>query len=45
MTPIRGFLLSFAIGLVALFGAHTALADSFSQPLVVGAPAGPIPTA
>jgi hypothetical protein len=45
MTPIRGFLLSFAIGLVGLFGAHSALADAFAQPLVVGTPAGPIPTA
>ena len=45
MTPFRAFFLSFAIGLLGLLSAHSVLADAFAQPLVMGTPAGPIPTA
>ena len=45
MTPFRGFVLSFALGLMSLFSVHAVLADAFSTPLVAGTPAGPIPTA
>ena len=45
MTPSRAFVMSFALSLVGLMGAYSAIADAFAQPLVVGTPAGPIPTA
>ena len=45
MTPTRAFLLSFAVGLLGLFSVHSLLASALAQPLVVGAPQGPIPTA
>jgi hypothetical protein len=45
MTPIRAFMLSFAAGLLGLFGVHSVVAEALAQPLVVGAPAGPIPGA
>ena len=45
MTPLRAFFLSFAAGLLGLFSVHSVLADALAQPLVVGAPAGPIPSA
>jgi hypothetical protein len=45
MTPIRAFILSFAMGLIGLFSVHSVVADALAQPLVVGSPAGPIPTA
>ena len=45
MTPVRAFLLSFAAGMLGLFSVHSVLADALAQPLVVGAPQGPIPTA
>ncbi len=45
MTPMRAFLMSFAAGLLGLFSVHSVLADALAQPLVVGSPAGPIPTA
>lgn len=45
MTPMRAFFVSFAAGLLGLFSVHSVLADALAQPLVVGAPQGPIPTA
>lgn len=45
MTPVRAFCLSFAAGLLGLFSVHSVLAETLAQPLVVGTPAGPIPTA
>ena len=45
MTPMRAFLMSFAAGLLGLFSVHSVLADALDQPLVVGQPQGPIPTA
>ena len=45
MTPVRAFLISFAAGLLGLFSVHSVIADAFAQPLVVGSPAGPIPSA
>ncbi len=45
MTPIRAFCLSFAAGLLGLFSVHSVVANALAQPLVAGAPAGPIPTA
>jgi hypothetical protein len=45
MTPMRAFLMSFAAGLLGLFSVHSVLAEALAQPLVVGTPQGPIPTA
>ena len=45
MTPMRAFLMSFAVGLLGLFSVHSVVADALAQPLVVGSPQGPIPTA
>lgn len=45
MTPKRAFLISFAAGLLGLFSVHSVLAEALAQPLVVGQPQGPIPTA
>lgn len=45
MKPVRAFLVSFTIGLVGLFGAHSLVASAFADPLVAGSPAGPLPTA
>jgi hypothetical protein len=45
MTPMRAFFISFAGGLLGLFSVHNVLAEALAQPLVVGTPQGPIPTA
>ena len=45
MSPMRAFFVSFAMGLLGLFSVHSVLAEALAQPLVVGAPQGPIPTA
>ena len=45
MTPMRAFMMSFAAGLLGLVSVHSVLAGALDQPLVVGSPQGPIPTA
>ena len=45
MKPVRAFLVSFSVGLLGLFSAHSLVAGAFHDPLVAGTPAGPIPTA